>query len=133
MQYKFSPSKNGFFLVELHGEAVPSDAIDLTAQEHAELLAGQAQGKRIVVGADGRPELADPVLLSPAQLAAKRMAEIKAGLSQIDADSARPAREIAIALAGGAVPTAAAVTKVTTLEATAQALRAELASLVGVV
>lgn len=70
---------------------------------------------------------------TPKQLAERRMAEIKAELAQIDADGARPAREIAIALAGGSTPPTAALTKVTTLEAAAQVLRAELATLVGVV
>lgn len=70
--------------------------------------------------------------LTPKQLAEQRTAEIKAELAQIDADGARPAREIAIALAAGSAPAAAAVTKVTTLEAAAQVLRAELATLAGV-
>jgi hypothetical protein len=66
------------------------------------------------------------------QLAERRTAEIKTELAQIDADGARPAREIAIALASGSTPPAAAVTKVTTLETAAQALRSELATLAGV-
>lgn len=63
------------------------------------------------------------------QLAEIRMAEIKFELAKIDADGARPAREIAIALAAGSTPPAAAVNKVTALEAAAQALRIELAAL----
>lgn len=69
---------------------------------------------------------------TPKQRAERRMAEIKFELAQIDADGARPAREIAIALAAGSAPAVAAVNKVTTLEAAAQVLRAELASLAGV-
>lgn len=69
---------------------------------------------------------------TPKQLAERRMAEIKFELAQIDADGARPAREIAIALASGLTPPAAAVNKVTTLETAAQALRTELATLAGV-
>lgn len=70
---------------------------------------------------------------TPKQLAERRMSEIKAELAQIDADGARPAREIAIALAGNSTPPAAAVTKVTMLETSAQALRLELFNLSAVV
>lgn len=66
---------------------------------------------------------------TPKQLAERRMAEIKLELAQIDSDGARPAREIAIALASGSTPPPAAVSKVTALEAAAQLLRAELATL----
>lgn len=66
---------------------------------------------------------------TPAQLAAARIAEMKAALVQIDEDGARPAREIAAALASGQTPPAAAVSKVAALEASAVTLRAELAAL----
>lgn len=66
---------------------------------------------------------------TPKQLADRRTAEIKLELAQIDSDGARPAREIAIALASGSTPPPAAVSKVTGLEAAAQLLRAELATL----
>lgn len=64
-----------------------------------------------------------------AQLAAKRVLEIKAELQQIDADGARPAREIALALVAGGTAPEAAVSKVQTLETQAQTLRDELATL----
>lgn len=38
---------------------IPSGAVEISAEEHAALLEGQASGKRIVAGADGLPELAD--------------------------------------------------------------------------
>lgn len=68
-----------------------------------------------------------------AQLAAKRVLEIKAELQQIDSDGARPAREIALALVAGGTAPAAAVDKVQALESQAQTLRAELATLSEVV
>lgn len=66
---------------------------------------------------------------TPQQLAIRRAWEIKAELQQIDADGARPAREIALALVAGGTPPQAAVSKVQALEAQAQALRTELATL----
>lgn len=64
-----------------------------------------------------------------AQLAAKRALEIKAELQQIDSDGARPAREIALALAAGGSASQTAISKVQALEAQAQVLRTELATL----
>ncbi|KSL06275.1 phage tail assembly chaperone [Pseudomonas aeruginosa] len=39
---------------------IPDDAVEITADEHAALLAAQARGKRIAAGKDGRPILLDP-------------------------------------------------------------------------
>ena len=64
-----------------------------------------------------------------AQIAAKRIGEIKAELAVIDSDGARPAREIAFALVSGGAPPTAAVQKLQALETQAQTLRAELATL----
>lgn len=61
MAVLFSPTTCGFYDPQLHAPAsVPEDAVPISREEHAALLAGQAAGKRIIPGADGRPELADP-------------------------------------------------------------------------
>ncbi|MES2237611.1 MAG: hypothetical protein V4500_07665 [Pseudomonadota bacterium] len=39
---------------------IPADAVEITAEAHAELLAGQSSGKQIVADLDGRPMLVDP-------------------------------------------------------------------------
>lgn len=39
---------------------IPADAVEITPEEHAALLDGEASGKRIVAAADGRPLLQDP-------------------------------------------------------------------------
>lgn len=59
-------------MIEIDNQAclIPVDAIEITAEEHAALLDGQSAGKRIVAGADGRPELADPPVPSVEDLAA---------------------------------------------------------------
>lgn len=64
---------------------------------------------------------------------AMRIPQIKAALLQIDSEGARPAREIALALAAGGPAPVAAVNKVQALETQAQTLRAELATLSEVV
>lgn len=52
---------------------IPADAVEITAEEHAALLAGQATGKLIVANAAGRPELQDPPALTHAQLVAQTL------------------------------------------------------------
>jgi len=113
-RFAFSPDDNGGY--------------EITAEEHAALCAGQRTGKVIVPGTDGRPMLADPPAPTAEQLAAARIAEIKAELTAIDAASARPLRAILAAQSSGAADPAD-VARIADLEAQAVALRAELAGL----
>ncbi len=55
----FSPSTLGFYDPSTHS-AWPDDAVKISADVHEALMVGQAQGKRIVPGKGGVPELADP-------------------------------------------------------------------------
>lgn len=50
----YSPSTGGFY----QGSA-PSDAVQITAERHAELLAGEVNGRRIVPGEGGFPQLSE--------------------------------------------------------------------------
>ena len=56
----YSSQTGGFYTREIHGDAIPDDAVEITAEQHPALLEGQSSGKRIVAGVDGRPTLADP-------------------------------------------------------------------------
>ena len=51
----YSKSTGGFYASEIHGDAIPADAVEITADEHAALLAGQSQGKLIQADAKGKP------------------------------------------------------------------------------
>ena len=62
-------------------------------------------------------------------LKAQRRAEISAALAKIDADSARPARAVAVALAAGQPAPAFDLNKLKTMETQAAALRTESAAL----
>lgn len=46
--YKYSPTTNGFYIDEIHGDNIPSDCIDVTDELHEELISSQSQGKIIV-------------------------------------------------------------------------------------
>ena len=56
---KFSPSTHGFYSDEIHGTAIPADAVEITDEEWLSLLDGQVSGKRIVVGQSGNPIIQD--------------------------------------------------------------------------
>jgi hypothetical protein len=58
--YYYAKSTRGFYSIEIHGDNIPSDAVEITTEEHAALLAGQSAGQIIVADADGKPVLQDP-------------------------------------------------------------------------
>lgn len=64
----FSATTNGFYDPAIHGDNIPSDAVEITTERHQELIEGQSQGKRIVADANGFPVLADPPAASAAEI-----------------------------------------------------------------
>lgn len=66
-----SKSNRGFYDAEIHGAGlIPEDAIEISAEYHAELLAGESGGKIITWRDDDFPVLADPPPPSDEALAA---------------------------------------------------------------
>lgn len=57
--YFYSPNTGGFYLEDVHGDAMPLDVVELSAEEHAALMAGQAAGKTIQPNEQGLPVLVD--------------------------------------------------------------------------
>lgn len=74
----YSTSNNGFYTREIHGDNIPSDAVEITAALHAELIEGQSQGKRIVADENGYPVLQDPPPLTLDEAKAAKLTEINA-------------------------------------------------------
>jgi hypothetical protein len=66
----YSAQTSGFYDPALHGNNIPADAVEITAEQHAALLEGQSSGKRIVADAAGRPVLQDPPPPTAAEIAA---------------------------------------------------------------
>lgn len=64
----YSKDTGGFYSREIHGDAIPSDAVEITASEHSALLEGQSQGKLIQADANGKPVLADPAPSSASEV-----------------------------------------------------------------
>ena len=85
----YSAKTKGFYDTAIHGENIPDDAVEITAEQHAELLQGQSAGQQIVPDENGFPVLIAPVV----DLVAQRIAEIKIELSGLDQRRIRPLAE----------------------------------------
>lgn len=56
----YAKSTGGFYDRNIHGDSVPHDAVEITHEAHAELMAEQATGKVIIGDADGLPQAIEP-------------------------------------------------------------------------
>lgn len=56
----YAKSTNGFYDNAIHGSNIPSDAVEITTEQHCALIEAQSQGKIIQVGTDGQPVAVDP-------------------------------------------------------------------------
>lgn len=74
----YAKSTNGFYDAAIHGAAIPTDAVEITAEQHAELLAGQSAGQLIKADESGYPVLADP----PPPTTEQIIAQYTAGVQQ---------------------------------------------------
>ena len=64
----FSKNILGFYEQSIHGDNIPEDAVEITAEQHAALLEGQSQGKIISADENGHPILIDPPPLTAEQI-----------------------------------------------------------------
>lgn len=102
----YSKTTGGFYAADMRADyeaagTWPADAVEITADEHAALLAGQSAGKRIT-DANGRPALSEPPAPTAAELKAKANAAIQAQIDALERGQARAVREATIG-AGGAI------------------------------
>ncbi|OLF55403.1 tail fiber assembly protein [Pseudomonas chlororaphis] len=73
---------------------MPDDVVEISTERHAELLAGQSEGKVITWGDDGYPVLADPPLPTNEELSAIERAWRDQQLSETDGVVARHRDEL---------------------------------------
>ena len=59
MTLYYSQSNVGFYDDQIHSR-LPEDAVAISLEQHAALLAGQSNGQVIMPGKNGKPVLADP-------------------------------------------------------------------------
>lgn len=80
----YSKSTGGFYDSSIHGDSIPSDAVEITEKYYKTLLAAQSSGKRISVNENGHPiAIAPPANVRSysslqAEIAAKRW-EVETG------------------------------------------------------
>ena len=70
----YSKTTGGFYDTAIHGDAIPADAVEITSEQHAALLAAQSSGKVIQADQSGKPVAVDP----PKPTAAEIWERIKA-------------------------------------------------------
>ncbi|WP_458379199.1 phage tail assembly chaperone [Pseudomonas chlororaphis] len=75
-------------------ESMPDDAVEISAERHAELLAGQSEGKVISWGTDGFPTLMNPPPPSAEELSAAERYWRDQQLSETDGVVARHRDEL---------------------------------------
>jgi hypothetical protein len=92
----YSKTTKGFYCDEIHGTNIPSDAVQITSKQHADLLNEQSQGKQIVPDKKGYPIAIVPPAVPPTwdQIRSKRDALLTASDWVVLADSApKPSKE----------------------------------------
>lgn len=67
--YFYSPNTGGFYREDVHGDGMPLDVVELSAEEHSDLMAGQSAGKTIQANEQGLPVLVDAPAPSAADVA----------------------------------------------------------------
>lgn len=81
----FSQSTGGFYDTAIHGSNIPDDAVEISIEQHAELLEAQGKGKVIQAAKDGHPVAANP----PPPTLEQMEAQITAAIQQRLDDFAR--------------------------------------------
>lgn len=71
----YSKSTGGFYSLDIHGDKIPSDAVEVTEDLHRQLMDGQMAGNEIVPDKNGRPVLLAQKKPDDIQLAARARAE----------------------------------------------------------
>ena len=86
MTIYYSKSNQAFFDDQIHSR-LPEDAVAISPEQHAALLAGQSAGQVIMPGKDGKPVLADPAPSHLHQWNGKEWTLDKAAASQLLAEA----------------------------------------------
>lgn len=92
----YAKSTGGFYKPEIHGDAIPADAVEITEAEHAALLEGQSSGKIITADKNGKPVLSDPLPPSSNDVIKSQIADLEKSVSD------RRLREAVLTEAGAA-------------------------------
>ncbi|OWP27227.1 hypothetical protein [Eikenella corrodens] len=86
MTIYYSKTNQAFYDSAIHSR-LPEDAVEISHEQHAALLAGQSSGQVIMPGKDGKPVLADPAPSHLHQWNGKEWMLDKAAASQLLAEA----------------------------------------------
>lgn len=86
MDIHYSTTNNAFYDSTIHSR-MPEDAVAISPDQHAALLAGQSQGQVIMPGKDGKPVLTEPAPSHLHQWNGKEWTLDKAAASQLLAEA----------------------------------------------
>ncbi|MCP1651804.1 DUF4376 domain-containing protein [Pseudomonas nitroreducens] len=81
MSHLYSAATGGFYTIEIHGSAIPDDAVEITEEHYGALMDGQSQGQQIVADDQGCPMLADRPVNRAALIADRRYQAETAGIT----------------------------------------------------
>jgi hypothetical protein len=91
----YSKATKGFYDDQIHGN-IPADAVEVSDELHASLLAAQATGKIIQADANGNPIAADPPAATGAELWAAHQGQAQTALSDADVTMTRIMEAVAL-------------------------------------
>jgi hypothetical protein len=80
----YSKSTNGFYDKAIHADKIPADAVEITAEYHAELMTGQSGGQVIAADNKGFPRLTPPPEPTPEELRNSQNYKARAYLAETD-------------------------------------------------
>jgi hypothetical protein len=80
----YSKSTKGFYAPAIHGNNIPTDAVEITDAEHAALLNGESNGSTIIADAQGKPKLQAPPAATVATTKAAKLAALAAKRYEIE-------------------------------------------------
>jgi hypothetical protein len=76
----YAKSTHSFYDAAIHGDSIPADAVEITAEKHASLLDAQSRGRLIAADEFGYPEAIDPPGPTYEQIVVGLTADIQAHL-----------------------------------------------------
>ena len=77
MTMYYAKSTGGFYADAMHGETMPVDVVEISADTHQLLMDGQERGKRIIADDAGHPMLVDQERPTPEQSQRSLMAAVQ--------------------------------------------------------
>lgn len=76
----YSKSTGGFYSTEIHGTNMPDDIVEITNEQHQDLLEKQSQGATIFADNKGRPIAIKPIPPTQQQIMQQAVSAVKVAL-----------------------------------------------------